>query len=348
MSKAGAAIQDRRSNNPSGSSSDVLAEAMDNMPIGVIMFDVNGQLSVCNRRYIEMYALSEGIVKPGCTLRDLIQHRKDVGLFSGNVAQYCADIERTIKKGETAHQYITTTDGRSINVVNQPIPSGGWIATHEDVTSYRSAVAQIEYLSHYDDLTGLANRGLFNVHLSEALLMSSAGQRVAIHMINLHDFRFVNGTLGYPVGDAILREFVERLVSCVGEHDFVARLGGDQFGVIQMLVRQPHETVTMAKRIMHAASVPYSVADQDISVEPTIGVAVALQDDVSPDDLLTRASFALSAANLAGSGAIRSYQPGMAEQLLTRQRLLARRKIELELASHKLDVDASAGDLPKD
>jgi PAS domain S-box-containing protein len=120
-----------------------LAVAVANMSQGLLMFDANSRIVVCNERYIEMYGLSPEVVKPGLALRDLIVHRKEVGLFAGDVTQYCAAILASIKRGKTDSNLIETTDGRTIHIVNQPMAGGGWVSTHEDITERRRAELEI-------------------------------------------------------------------------------------------------------------------------------------------------------------------------------------------------------------
>ena len=98
------------------------------------MFDAQSQLLVSNQRYSQMYGLSSTIVKPGCSLRDLLQHRKDTGTFAGDIARYCDRLEATLADGSAFTTVTALSDGRIIQVVNQATPGGGWVATHEDIT----------------------------------------------------------------------------------------------------------------------------------------------------------------------------------------------------------------------
>ncbi|AXK83409.1 hypothetical protein DW352_24525 [Pseudolabrys taiwanensis] len=116
-----------------------LLNAIDNMSQGLNMFDAQGRISLVNRRYIDMYKLSPDIVKPGCTLRQLIEHRKATGLFSGDVDSYVQRILDSMKHGESAPHYVQASDGRIVHVKNEPLPGGGWVSTHEDVTEQRRA-----------------------------------------------------------------------------------------------------------------------------------------------------------------------------------------------------------------
>jgi diguanylate cyclase (GGDEF)-like protein/PAS domain S-box-containing protein len=108
--------------------------AVSNMSQGLLLFDSSERIVVCNRRYIEMYGLSPDVVRPGLCFRDLITHRKETGTFDGDVEAYRAELMRALAKGEPGMFIAQTTDGRSIQIVNQPLPDGGWVATHEDVT----------------------------------------------------------------------------------------------------------------------------------------------------------------------------------------------------------------------
>jgi methyl-accepting chemotaxis protein len=116
-----------------------LLNAIDNMSQGLCMFDAQSRIVLRNQRYIDMYKLSSDIVKPGCTLRELIQHRKDTGLFSGDVDAYCQSILDSMGNGAATPLYVQASDGRIVLARNEPLPDGGWVATHEDVTEQRRA-----------------------------------------------------------------------------------------------------------------------------------------------------------------------------------------------------------------
>lgn len=108
--------------------------AVNNMPQGLLLFDSSEKMAVCNRRYIEMYGLSPDVVKPGCSFRDLIKHRKETGSFTGDVEQYCSTIVTNLGHGKATETQAETAGGLLIHIVNQPVAGGGWVATHEDIT----------------------------------------------------------------------------------------------------------------------------------------------------------------------------------------------------------------------
>jgi methyl-accepting chemotaxis protein len=128
-----------------------LLTALENMSQGLNMFDEQGRITLLNRRYLEMYQLSPDLVKPGCTLVRLLQHRKDTGLFSGDVEPYCRNILEQMKQRKPMQHYVQASDGRIVLAKNQPLPEGGWVSTHEDVTEQRHAEqerAAIRELEH--------------------------------------------------------------------------------------------------------------------------------------------------------------------------------------------------------
>jgi PAS domain S-box-containing protein len=116
-----------------------LADALDNMSQGLVMFDEHGRIVVVNRRYVDMYGLSPRIVRPGRTLRQLILHRKDTGLFTGDIDSYCKEILDGVRSGKNKTFYVKASDGRTVLARNDLLPDGGWVSTHEDVTEQQRA-----------------------------------------------------------------------------------------------------------------------------------------------------------------------------------------------------------------
>jgi methyl-accepting chemotaxis protein len=118
----------------------LLELALNNMTQGVVLFDSTGRLLICNERYLQMYDLSPQIVSPGATLADIVQHRAQTGSLQLDPQQYCKDLIEEMGAGKILSFIAQSPDGRSISVVNRPIPSGGyWVGTHDDITERLSA-----------------------------------------------------------------------------------------------------------------------------------------------------------------------------------------------------------------
>ena len=138
----------------------LLQTVLNNMSQGVLMFDQETRLIFCNQRYIELYGLSPEIVKSGCLLRHLLEHRMELGSFSGDVDEYIARLKEGISEGKTFNQVVNLPDGRAFSVVNKPLTGGGWLATHEDVTERQRSEERIAHMARHDALTDLPNRTL--------------------------------------------------------------------------------------------------------------------------------------------------------------------------------------------
>ena len=120
-----------------------LDAALNNMTQGLCMFDASERVVVLNRRFLEMYKLSPQVVRPGCTLINLLRHRKEVGLLEADPDQYYVELKRELAQGQSSHRTLHTTDDRYILVHNQPMPDGGWVTTHEDITERRNAEHEV-------------------------------------------------------------------------------------------------------------------------------------------------------------------------------------------------------------
>jgi methyl-accepting chemotaxis protein len=116
--------------------------ALNHMTQGLCMVDAKTRVILCNDRYVKMYAMSPDVVKPGATLRDIIEHRKSIGQFSGDIDKYMSDIRERIRSRESRTFMMTLADGRKISLSESPLADGSWVATHEDVTAQYSAEQQ--------------------------------------------------------------------------------------------------------------------------------------------------------------------------------------------------------------
>ncbi len=302
-----------------------LGIAVNNIPQGLVLYDTSARVTVCNQRYLEMFGLSPGVAKPGCTMRDLISHRKETGSFNGDVEEFCADIIRNMELGKITHQITETADGRAIQIVNQPLAAGGWVATMEDVTERKRSAERIVHLAHYDALTDLPNRVLFREQLERALKKVQADERLAVLYIDIDEFKGINDALGHPVGDELLKAIAGRLRGCLEENDIAARLGGDEFAIIQTGVKGPSDTTNLVEKIYAAIRQPYSCVGHVITTDASIGIAIAPEDGAHLDQLLKNADLAMYGAKADGRRTYRFFESGMDE------RVKARRMLELDL-----------------
>jgi diguanylate cyclase (GGDEF)-like protein len=272
-----------------------------------------------------MYGLSRDIVKPGCTLRALLEHRRDVGTFADDIDKYIAEMRETLAAGTSMAKLCDLPDGRTIAVLNHPMPDGGWVATHDDITERRRAEQRIAHMARHDALTDLPNRVLFRERLASALADTHRGGKLAVLYLDLDRFKGVNDTLGHPIGDELLKLVGRRLRHCVRDADTVARVGGDEFAIIQTGIEEPLDTAILARRIGEAVRAPYDLAGHAVVVDTSIGIAIAPGDSAEPDGLLKAADMALYGAKADGRGTYRFFEQAMD------MRMKARRELEVAL-----------------
>jgi diguanylate cyclase (GGDEF)-like protein/PAS domain S-box-containing protein len=114
-----------------------LDTALNNMTQGLVLFDASARVVLHNQRYIEMFGLSTDIVKPGVHFLDLLRHRTETGSFAGDPDEFCSTIFQNLAEGKVTDTVSPSVDGRWFQIVNQPLPHGGWVATIEDITERR-------------------------------------------------------------------------------------------------------------------------------------------------------------------------------------------------------------------
>ncbi|TGP57294.1 EAL domain-containing protein [bacterium M00.F.Ca.ET.230.01.1.1] len=191
--------------------------------------------------------------------------------------------------------------------------------------------AEIQHLATHDILTGLPNRGLLADTMDEALRSLRDAEKLAVHCIDLDRFKPVNDTLGHPVGDELLRAVAARLKQQAGETAMVARVGGDEFIILQLLFDGDDQAGALASRVIHALSSEFPIQGHTINIGGSIGIAVFPDDGQSSEILIRNADLALYKAKMEGRGTCRSFEPGMDARLQERRLLEA----ELALAAAK-------------
>jgi diguanylate cyclase (GGDEF)-like protein len=295
--------------------------AINNMSQGLCFFDAGQRLIVCNDRYVDMYDLPRDRVGPGIALAEIVDMRFEAGSCPAmSKADYLDWRNNVSISNEPTDITVELRNGRTFKIRHRPMPDGGWVSTHEDITEQRRSEVKIEYMAHHDALTDLANRVLLNQRLEQAL-----GQRihreqlVAVHHLDLDHFKAVNDTFGHPAGDKLLKIVADRLRSLVRETDTIARMGGDEFVVVQAPIADPGEATVLAQRIIASMSEPFEIDGHQAVIGTSVGIAVGPGDGLRPDKLLRNADLALYRAKGDGRGTFRFFEPAMDLQMQTRR-----------------------------
>ena len=191
-----------------------------------------------------------------------------------------------------------------------------------DLAREKAADEPVERGARHDPLTGLANRALVEQQLHRALALSDrTSVGAALLYIDLDRFETVSESFGGHAGKQILIQTARRLCGTVRETDIVARVGRDEFVIIQALNEQQPDTTSLADRIVTEMALPFSVDDQPVAISASIGVALYPNDGASVQDLIKNAALAMRQAKTDGRGRWRYFEPGMDLLLRTRRSL---------------------------
>ncbi len=267
-----------------------------------------------------------GAVEPGLAAFLEVTHPDD----RSPLRDWLVSALRKGEAGEFSHR-IVSADGREWIVQHQSeclSDGNGRVlslsGTVQDITQLRKAEEQIQHLAYFDSLTGLANRRLFKERVQHALELAHRHDRIAaVLFLDLDDFKRINDTLGHTVGDLLLKEVAERLLSgvrssdCVirleidDHHRQVARLGGDEFTVLLTEIHQVSDATIVAQRILDGLARSMQLTGHEVVVTPSIGIAVFPYDGEDTETLLKNADTAMYHAKRAGKNLYQFYAESM-------------------------------------
>jgi diguanylate cyclase (GGDEF)-like protein len=299
--------------------------ALTHMSHGLSMFDARGRLVVNNDRFTEMYDISPEAIEAGSTFLDFLKHRALQGYVQGDPSTHGEKLQEHLGLVEPEAQVLPASCGRSIAVITNPLPNGGWVSTHEDITEKLAAQAKISHMALHDALTNLPNRVLLRQKMEAQLSQLGRDQQFAVLCFDLDRFKVVNDSLGHPLGDELLREVAARTRKCLRDGDTLARLGGDEFVILQAQAKRAGDASALAARLIEEIGIPFELDGHHVTIGVSLGIAIAPGDAASPDELLRNADMALYRAKSDGRNTYRFFEPEM-DRLMQ-----ARRTLDLDL-----------------
>jgi len=201
------------------------------------------------------------------------------------------------------------------------------VGTLTDVTEFKTAEERLLHDAVHDNLTGLPNRTLFLNRLETVLAMAKADPqiRATVMVIDLDRFKQVNDSVGMAVGDSILLTISRRLGRLLKPQDSLARLAGDQFGLVLLSVREPGQIITFAETLRKALRTPITFNDRELFLTASIGLALSEAQVPTSDEFLKDAELAMYHAKRVGGDRIEVFKPAM------RARKMDRLTLESEL-----------------
>jgi diguanylate cyclase (GGDEF)-like protein/PAS domain S-box-containing protein len=308
--------------------SEVLELALEIGKVGTFQRDYVNKVIRCTEKTREMHALPAGDAPvPVDTWFETVLPEDRAGLLAAADAAYAQRQPTLSLYYRFTHphrgvRYIETRSHVTYGEQGEPIASLGVVI---DVTAQREAEQRLLHLAHHDTLTGLPNRALFQLRLTEALAATRHGHRFALFSLDLDAFKDINDTLGHPVGDRLLQAVAARLQTACGPGDVLARLGGDEFALIRAPATGP-ALMSFADRLLALLDAPFLIDAQPVVVRASIGIVVAPDDGADGDELQRHADIAMYHAKAAGRGRYDRFVPAMAAQAR------ARRALESDLA----------------
>jgi diguanylate cyclase (GGDEF)-like protein len=282
----------------------LLEAVIENFPGGISLFDDDQRMVLCNRQQIEMLEYPEDLLaKTDLRLEDLFRFNAERGEYGeGDVEQIVQRRLDLVLRREPHCYDRTRPNGSVVEVRGIPLDGGGFVTTYLDVTEQRRSHALISHLAHHDPLTDLPNRMLFGDRLQTAISYVKRGGMMAVHYVDLDEFKPVNDAYGHQAGDDLLVQVAGRMAASVRESDTVARLGGDEFGIVQTQIEQPGDADILAGRMVDCLARPFCVLGNEVCISASIGIALAPDHGVISDELLNKADRALYSCKRRGRG----------------------------------------------
>jgi diguanylate cyclase (GGDEF)-like protein/PAS domain S-box-containing protein len=196
----------------------------------------------------------------------------------------------------------------------------GTVIVFRDVSAARAMAKQMTLSAEHDFLTGLPNRMLLNDRISQAIALAPRNKsKIAVLFLDLDGFKYINDSLGHPVGDKLLQSIAKRLVGCVRGSDTVSRQGGDEFVVLLSELQCVEDAVLSSRRILKAVAEAHSIDHHDLHISTSIGVSIYPDDGEDAETLIKNADTAMYQAKENGRASYQFFKPAMNVRAVERQ-----------------------------
>ncbi|MFA7350344.1 MAG: EAL domain-containing protein [Methylotenera sp.] len=221
--------------------------------------------------------------------------------FGGEIA--CFEYQMVLSEGTSNYE------SRFIRASGEQV-----LCIVRDISEHKRTEQRLHFLAHYDALTGLPNRLLFNDSLRLAQAHANrTSDTMAVMFIDLDRFKNINDTLGHAIGDKLLQQVGGRVALCVRETDTVARMGGDEFAVILANVREEQDAAVVAEKIIEALRLPFAVDEHEVFIGASIGITFYRPGQDDREILLEKADVAMYHAKERGRNNFQFYSSEMDE-----------------------------------
>ena len=314
-----------------------LDAVIENVPATIVVRDIR------DHRYVLVNRAGEAFL--GIPRKDVIGKTPN-DVFPDGAAAIMVHDEEVLRSGGRINvdEHLVRTPGngsrlavtKKLAIADAAGKPGYLLSVIEDVTDKRLAEERIAHMAHHDSLTDLPNRAAFNTELDAIIERARASEAgFAVLFIDLDRFKEINDVFGPAAGDELLRQICDRFRTA-SSGNFLARLGGDEFAVVSTDGPQPATAEALAERLLASVADEFVVADQQLRISLTIGVAVFPGDGTDPATLLANADAALDRAKSEGRGMIRFFEADMDKRL--RERRALQHELSLALSRNELTL----------
>lgn len=311
--------KDRSSRRTPRDRHDILKLAMDNLPVGVALFQLDGTPVFVNKSFKRIYNVDRSEFGPQSNFDDLVKG----GAFDNwhqDPEAYFLNARATLERHGKHYAELEIGD-RIIAIHDRIVDNGLLLSTQQDITERVRAQRQVNHLAHHDALTGLPNRAAFSDELANAIELAKAtGRKVAVLSVDVDRFKDVNDLFGHAAGDALLKEMTRRFNKCAAG-EFVSRHGGDEFTFISTDPSQPEASSIFAQKLLEEAAGEFEYMGNRIHVGLSIGVAIYPDNGKTSKVLMNSADAALYRAKAEGRSMVRFFEPEMDVRLHEQRRL---------------------------
>jgi len=262
---------------------------------GVSVFDKDGKLTTWNDNYAQLYEMNADDLYKGVFLLDLLRLQKGQSSFDGSPEDFLHEIFTSVRENREFRSKKHFENGRVVSAVHTPMPDGGWVSTHDDVTELERNSERIVHAAQHDFLTGLLNRSGLKTAIERTLDQKAAkAEKYALLLLDLDRFKAVNDSYGHGIGDKLLQAVADRIRKTVRNGSSVSRLGGDEFAIyLDAHRKQQTNVTTLAKRLISALSKSYWIDGRRIEIGVSVGIALTVPEFETVDSLMSRADTAL-------------------------------------------------------
>lgn len=199
-----------------------------------------------------------------------------------------------------------------------------FLSSQTDITQRKIIEDKIRLLAHYDELTSLPNRTLFNERLEQMLKRRYRGKRsFAIMFLDLDRFKLVNDTLGHSAGDDLLQQVAGRLTDCLRKGDTVARMGGDEFTILLTDIAKGEDVFLVGQKIVDVFEKPFVIENQELIITGSIGISIYPENGEDAETLLKNADAAMYSAKENGRGRFNFYISDMNTQTTNKLKMIS-------------------------